>query len=250
MLSRMAESYRIGTWRELVAPTSFDFEIARETAALVCVDLQRKTVSRDARRGFANSLERLAPGAADRYFGEIESQVIPNVQLLQACFRELGVRVVHFMVGPAFSDGSDLPYAFRQTQRASMEEGGEGIVALGDPDFEIAEAVAPLEGEPVFHKVTMGGFTGTSAERVLRNLGVETLVLVGGHTHACVESTGRVAADLGFEVAVVEDAVVNYLPLMHDAAMINFSSFVGRVLSTAEVIEELRNVEGSGAAQP
>jgi nicotinamidase-related amidase len=232
------ETYRIGSWRELVAPTCFDFEIAPQTTALVCVDLQRKTVDRKAARGFPRSLERLAPGASEHYFDRIEKEVVPNVQALQAGFRDLGARVVHFVVGPAFPDGRDLPYAFRQTQSASMAQDG-GIVSLGDPEFEIADAVAPLEGEQVFHKVTMGGFTGTGAELILRNQGIDTLVLVGGHTHACVESTGRAAADLGFKVAIVEDGVVNYLPLMHDAAMINFASFVGRVVDTREVLDEL-----------
>ena len=232
------DTYRIGSWREFVAPSVFDFVISPETAALVCVDLQGKTVDRKARRGLSRSLERLAPGASEGYFDRVENQIVPNVQALQSGFRALGARVAHFVVGPSYRDGRDLPYAFRQTQRASMAEDDE-IVSLGDPEFDIVEAVAPLEDEPVFHKVTMGGFTGTGAELVLRNLGVDTLVLVGGHTHACVESTGRAAADLGFKVAIVEDAVINYLPVMHDAAMINFASFIGRVVDTREVLDEL-----------
>ena len=37
----------------------------------------------------------------------------------------------------------------------------------------------------------------------------------------------------------VEDAVINYLPVMHDAAMINFASFIGRVVDTDQVLAEL-----------
>jgi nicotinamidase-related amidase len=85
----------------------------------------------------------------------------------------------------------------------------------------------------------MGGFTGTGADQLLRGLGVRTIVMVGGHTHACVEATARVAADLGYGVVVVEDAVINYLPLMHDAAMVNFASFIGRVTTTDDILSEL-----------
>jgi nicotinamidase-related amidase len=240
------ETYRIGSWRELVSLSSFEFEIAPATAALVCVDLQRKTLDRKADRGFARSLEEIKPGASASYFDRVENVIVPNVQALQAGFRDRGAHVVHFIVGPAHRDGRDLPYAFRQTQRGAMQS-EDGIVALGDPEFEIVPAVAPLEGETVFHKVTMGGFTGTGAELVLRNMGIDTLVLVGGHTHACVESTGRAAADLGFKVAIVEDAVINYLPVMHDAAMINFASFLGRVVETQEVLAELDRNAGPPA---
>jgi nicotinamidase-related amidase len=213
-------TYRIGSWRELVSLSSFEFEIAPATAALVCVDLQRKTLDRKADRGFARSLEEIKPGASAPYFDRVENVIVPNVQALQAGFRDRGAHVVHFIVGPAHRDGRDLPYAFRQTQRGAMES-EDGLVALGDP--------------------------GTGAELVLRNMGIDTLVLVGGHTHACVESTGRAAADLGFKVAIVEDAVINYLPVMHDAAMINFASFLGRVVETQDVLAELDRNAGPPA---
>ena len=246
----MPQMYEIGKWRELASGRKIDFRLELPRTALVCVDLQRKTCDRHSPRGFSQTIAKSQPELADAYFARVEQQVVPNVQRLQAFFRQRGARVVHFAVGPELRDAADVPFAFRQVQA-----GGLGVtITSSDPEYQICEQVAPVDGEPVIHKVTMGGFTGTGAEALFRNLGIDTLVLVGGHTHACVEATGRGAADLGFKVAVVEDAVVNYMPLMHDAAMINFAGFIGRVATTDEVLAELGGASAgrrpaAGAAQ-
>ena len=83
------------------------------------------------------------------------------------------------------------------------------------------------------------GFIHTQAEGLLRNLGVTDLVVVGGATEACVESTARDAADCGFKVVVVEDAVIPSTPLNQDASMIEIACFFGAVRTTNEVLEEL-----------
>ena len=101
----------------------------------------------------------------------------------------------------------------------------------------------------MIHKVTVNGFSGTPVQVLLRNLGIDGIVLVGGSTYGCVESTGRGAADLGFKVAMVEDAVSLGAvfdgakggfppPFLHDATMVNFCSFIGRVTTTDELIAE------------
>ncbi len=241
----MGPTYEIGSWREL-AQEERPFDIGLEGTALVCVDIQRKTCDRNSPRGMSKTLSARDPGLAEWYYSKIEDQVLPNVMKLQRYFRERSGKVVHFVVGPGQKDGSDLPFMFRKVQEKGLDTPTSGHVALGDEEFQICDEVAPIPGETVFHKLTMGGFSGTGAEAALRNRGIDTLVLVGGHTHACVEATGRGAADLGFHVAVVEDAVINYMPLMHDAAMINFAGFIGRVTTTGELIEE---VERSEAAQ-
>lgn len=240
----MGDMYQIGSWREL-AQSEHSFDIELDRTALVCVDIQKKTVDRNAPRGMSKTIAARDPELAEWYFSKVENQVMPNVVRLQRFFRERGGRVMHFVVGPGQRDASDMPFKFRHGYSRGLNAEEVGYVVKGDPEFEICDEVGPEDGELVVHKVTMGGFTGTGTEALLRNMGVDTIVLVGGHTHACVEASGRAAADLGFRVAIVEDAVINYMPLMHDAAMINFATFIGRVTTTDELVEEL-----SGAARP
>lgn len=202
------------------------------TTALVVVDMQRKSCDRTVKRGLAAWLRESDPNGAAAYFDRLEGLVIPNIQRLLAFFRQQGLVVMHFVVGPGTSDARDLPRAFRHLYQQCGGRDDVGVIHSGSPEFEIVPQAAPKSGERVIHKLTYGGFTGTGAEGLLRNMGIEAVVLVGGNTHVCVESTGRAAADLGFMVTAVEDALIDYEPLMHDAAMITFSTILGRVLST------------------
>jgi biuret amidohydrolase len=235
------QTYEVGRWRDVAAGIpSPVVAMDADRTALILVDLQRKSCDRSAARGLGAWMRTWDAGAAEAYFERLETVVVPNVRQLLAFFRERSMPVVHFVVGPLRPDGRDMPPAFRTVYEESSGAVDETtVIHAGSPEFEIIPDAAPLAGEPVFHKRGYGGFTGTGAETTLRNLGIDTLVLVGGTAHVCVESTGRAAADLGFSVVAVEDAVIDYEPLMYDAAMITFSTIVGKVLTTAEVLHEL-----------
>lgn len=51
----------------------------------------------------------------------------------------------------------------------------------------------------------LNAFSNTSLEETLRKHGIEHVVLAGAVTSICIDSTGRHAADLGFEVSVLAD---------------------------------------------
>ena len=76
----------------------------------------------------------------------------------------------------------------------------------GTRGVEIHPAVAPAPGEPVIEKDAPNAFLRTDLERMLRERGVEELVVCGMMTSMCVDATVRAAADLGFSVTLVHDA--------------------------------------------
>ena len=149
------------------------------------------------------------------------------------------MRVVYFTTGPELPTGEDLPFSYKTQYRAVLATSGENPIHSASPEYAIVDAIKPVAGELLFHKVTRGGFTGTSAELVLRNLGITQLLITGGATHVCVDSTARTATDLGFAVVLIEDACISQFPLLHDTTMINFAMSMGRILSTDQVIEEI-----------
>jgi nicotinamidase-related amidase len=232
--------YEAGDWRQLVtAGEGPEPPLAAETSALIVVDVQRKSCDRTTERGLAAWLRESNPTMAEVYFERLEQVVVPNIERLLTAFRRRHLVVMHFLVGPRRPDGGDLPFAFRHRYRAAGGEGDAGLIHADSPEFEPLSQVAPHRDEFVIHKITYSGFTGTGAEGVLRNLGIEALVLCGGTAHICVESTGRAAADLGFRVVAVEDAIVDYDALFFDTSMATFATLLGRVLSTNRVLEEL-----------
>jgi nicotinamidase-related amidase len=70
----------------------------------------------------------------------------------------------------------------------------------------VAAPLAPDPDEPVIVKTTINAFTSTDLEQRLRDAGVDRLVLCGIRTEQCVETTARIATDLGFVTTVVIDA--------------------------------------------
>ena len=64
----------------------------------------------------------------------------------------------------------------------------------------------PRPGEPVLHKTAHNAFTTTNLARLLTARGVGELRICGIRAEQCVETTTRVASDLGYDVTFVSDA--------------------------------------------
>ena len=60
-------------------------------------------------------------------------------------------------------------------------------------------------GDIVVHKDVNSGFVGTSLEVDLRRRGINRLVIAGFFTNFCVETTTRMAGNLGFDTYLVHD---------------------------------------------
>ena len=87
------------------------------------------------------------------------------------------------------------------------------------PDHDgntIKKEVAPLQGEPVIQKTVNSAFIGTDLEARLRENGVDSVVIVGLTTNHCVETSARMAGNLGFATMVVEDATATFDRVGHD----------------------------------
>jgi biuret amidohydrolase len=102
-------------------------------------------------------------------------------------------------------------------------DGAEGVHCLdGDAATELWPTLQPLPDDGrEFHivKRRYSGFIGTEFEIVLRGLGVQTLILVGGLTDVCVHYTFADAHQRDFHVRVVEDCVGGSSVAAHDAAL-------------------------------
>ncbi|MCU4175119.1 cysteine hydrolase family protein [Carboxylicivirga sp. N1Y90] len=70
----------------------------------------------------------------------------------------------------------------------------------------IYELVKPIGDELVIEKTEVNAFNGTNLNEVLKANGIENLVVLGMQTHMCVEGAVRGAYDLGYKLALVEDA--------------------------------------------
>ena len=84
----------------------------------------------------------------------------------------------------------------------------ESPYAPGKPTHAFKPEVAPLDHEIIVDKQTNNAFIGTDLMQVLEDIGSIELVICGVHMQYCVESTVRMAGNLGFMVFVPQDCAV------------------------------------------
>ena len=134
---------------------------------------------------------------------------------------------------------------------------------LALPTGKIKEGLEPLAGETVVKKDVNSGFIGTNLELMLQRRRVHRLVVAGFFTNMCVETTVRMAGNLGFDTYLAADAcattnrigldgVDRDAELVHDMAVTSMNGEFCTALSTAEVLrllkgnlENLRRTQGN-----
>lgn len=94
------------------------------------------------------------------------------------------------------------------------------------PFFKLMDFLRPEPGEPVIVKNTRNTFTSTNLQELLREKGVERVVVTGIQMEQCCETTTRVAADLGYDVDFVTEATMCF-PIANPET--------GEVLDTDEI---------------
>ena len=72
------------------------------------------------------------------------------------------------------------------------------------------------ESDIVVDKDVNSGFIGTSLEVELRRSGIDRLVVMGFYTNYCIETTVRMAGNLGFDTYLVHDACAAINTFGHD----------------------------------
>jgi ureidoacrylate peracid hydrolase len=92
---------------------------------------------------------------------------------------------------------------------------------------------------------------GSSAlERVLRGMGIDTVLVAGTKTNVCCESTARDAMMLDFKVVLVEDCCAALSDDEHRSALENVIQQFGDVMTADEVLARLRHLENDRASVP
>ncbi len=127
----------------------------------------------------------------------------------------------------------------------------ESVFVNGKPGFPIKAEVAPLPGEPWIVKNHHSAFAGTALEQMLRAEGIDTVVVTGLVANHCVETTARVANNLGFTVLFPRDATASWddtsfdgttfdAETIYQITLMNIHVEFGTVTTVDEVIAALR----------
>ncbi len=212
-------------------PHTLSVDLTR--AALVIIDMQR---------------DFLEPGGFGAALGNdvslLAAAVAPCRSVLLGA-RAAGMLVIHTREGHR-PDLSDAPPAKVERGDPARRIGAPGpmgrILIRGEAGHEIVPALSPLPDEPVIDKPGKGAFYQTDLDLMLRNRGVETLLVAGVTTEVCVHTTVREANDRGYRCLVLADACASYFPEFHEVGLAMIAAqggIFGWVTTTRDVLSAL-----------
>src|SRR5690606_38900145 len=92
--------------------------------------------------------------------------------------------------------------------------------------------------EIVLPKSSSSLFNSTVFEYVMRNIGIDTIIVTGFLTDQCVDHTVRDGADRGFRMICPVDACTTDTQARHDNALSAFKGYC-RMATTDELVSEL-----------
>lgn len=124
---------------------------------------------------------------------------------------------------------------------------GSPVFAEDSRTCEFHSDIQPATGHRVVRKSSVSVFPTTDIDRELKQAGIDTLVVAGLMTHACVAGAARDAVPLGFSVIVASDACATRdidmgngdtiaHPALHRAALASIEDTFGDVLTTEQLL--------------
>jgi nicotinamidase-related amidase len=181
-----------------------------DRTAVVIIDMQR---------------DFLEPGGFGETLGNnvslLQAAVKPCMALLDAA-RQRKMLIIHTREGHR-SDLSDAPKAKVERGEPHLRIGAKGpmgrILVRGEAGHDIVPKLYPKEGETVIDKPGKGAFYATDLHAILRNRGIENLIVCGVTTEVCVHTTVREANDRGFKCIVPGDCCASYFPEFHEVGL-------------------------------
>jgi biuret amidohydrolase len=133
-------------------------------------------------------------------------------------------------------------------------------VVDGTPGVEIYPEVAPAAGEHVIKKHRYSGFFGTDLDIILREWGIDTVIISGTTTENCCHATARDAMFLNYRVVFLSDATATYdypdrgfgsMPNadVHHATLVILAASTAHVMSVAELNSVILRTATAKAAE-
>ena len=167
---------------------------------------------------------------ASPLYAAVEKALASNERLLAAA-RAAGIPVIFTNVEyePGGADGGIF---YRKVPALRLFD-------RGSPYGAFPESLCPHDGEPVITKQYASAFFGTDLAAMLKDMGVDTLLITGLSTSGCVRATALDACQHGFLPFVVREACGDRHQAPHEASLFDLQAKYAEVISEAEAIRHL-----------
>jgi len=179
-----------------------------------------------------------APGAPAEI--PLARSIVPAINRLSGSLRKLGCPVIWVLHANTSRSGrSDWEMFFNHVVSEDVRDRTMAALAPGQqtvwPELEVAR-----EDHTVIKNRYSALIAGSSQlERLLRSLGIDTVLIAGTKTNVCCESTARDAMMLDFKTVMLSDCCAALSDDEHRAALENIVQQFGDVSTVDDVLRKL-----------
>ncbi|MCF4165798.1 cysteine hydrolase [Zavarzinia compransoris] len=196
------------------------------TRDLPIVPARTAIVVIDAQNGL---LHEAAPEERSYFAHQLHRVALPNIARLIARARAVGMEVIYTVIESLTLDGRDRCLDYKVTGFNYPK---------GCWESRVLDAVAPAGDEIVLPKTSSSLFNSTIFDYLLRNLGVDAVIVTGFLTDQCIDTAVRDGADRGYEMICITDACATKSAERHDWAL-RLNQGYCRQATTDEILAEM-----------
>ena len=209
------------------------------------------------RRGRLHVFDRLDPGktalividmqnafVAEGAVNEVPvaREIVPNINRLAEAMRQAGGLVIWVWTAFAGGESAGWPFFFEHMVQGEF---GERLAESLSEGSEGCEFWPGLDMHPEDLRVRKNRFSAfiqgaSQLEAILREKGIDTVLITGTVTNVCCESSGRDAMMRDFKAVLVSDGNAARSDEEHLASLSSFIQVFGDVRSCGELMEMLK----------
>ncbi|MFZ5692581.1 MAG: isochorismatase family protein [Pseudomonadota bacterium] len=179
-----------------------------------------------------------APGAPAEV--PLAREIVPAINRLSGALRKLGCPVIWVLHANTSRGGrSDWDLFFNHVVSEEVRERTMAALAPGQQTVWAELDVAPEDHTVIKNRYSALISGSSHLERLLRSLGIDTVLIAGTKTNVCCESTARDAMMLDFKTVMLSDCCAALSDDEHRAALENIIQQFGDVSTADDVLRKL-----------
>ena len=129
------------------------------------------------------------------------------------------------------SDLSDAPVPYRRKNIRITIESTPGSQLLPELNFK--------EDDTVFVKKRYSAFFGTQLNDFLKKMNIDTIIMAGVNTHACVRTAAIDAYQLDYDVILAKDCVDSYDEEHHKISLKYLDGIISTLLTNKTIMRKI-----------
>jgi len=166
-----------------------------------------------------------------RYFNSVAQPIVNNVFSIIEFFRENKGKIFFTRHG----------HRDPETDGGMLARWWGDLILHGSEEWELIDVLPMQTGDTIIDKNRYSAFFGTDLDGLLKNAGIDDLIVTGVLTNCCCETTARDAFMRDYRVFFVADATAAPTEELHLASLKNLAYGFAYIVNTEDLCQKLEN---------